>query len=80
MANAATITETVDFTASGFSNPGAPPAPAPADPWTGSFTVTFDPAMASMGTLDAFSSSLPAGYGTFVFDDLGGPPKAAVLR
>ena len=36
-ANATTITETVDFTASGFG------ATAPVDPVMGSFTVTFDP-------------------------------------
>jgi hypothetical protein len=37
--NAATVTDTIDFTASGF------PAGAPVDPVTGSFTVTLDPAV-----------------------------------
>jgi len=37
-AKAATITETINFTASGFQPPGAP-----VDPVMGSFTITLDP-------------------------------------
>ena len=55
-AMAATITETVAFTATGFG--GFPDL-------TGSFTITFDPtSVHQTGTLDAFSSNLPSGYGT----------------
>ena len=62
-ANAATITETDNFTASGFT-----PSGSPVDPWTGSFTRTFDPTVSSSGALNAFSSNLLAGrYGTFTF-------------
>jgi hypothetical protein len=67
-ANATTITESTSFTASGFV-----PAPGqgspPVDPWTGSFTITFDPfsGVSQSGALDAFSSNLPASYGTFTF-------------
>src|SRR5262245_36223492 len=39
-ANAITITETIDFTARGFT-----PAGAPVDPVIGSFTITLDPAV-----------------------------------
>ena len=39
-ANAITITETINFTADGFT-----PAGAPVDPVTGSFTITLDPAV-----------------------------------
>src|SRR5262245_2833611 len=38
--NAITITETINFTAHGFT-----PAGAPVDPVTGSFTITLDPAV-----------------------------------
>jgi hypothetical protein len=65
-ANAATITASYDFTASGFKPSGI----SPVDPWTGSFTITFDPAVSGrVGplALDAFSSNLPASYGTFEF-------------
>jgi hypothetical protein len=44
------------------------------DPWFGTFTITFDPAHSgNLGplALDAFSSTLPAGYGTFVFAQSG---------
>jgi hypothetical protein len=44
-ANAATITETINFTASGFV-----PSGAPVDPVTGSFTITLDPTMSINGT------------------------------
>jgi LPXTG-motif cell wall-anchored protein len=46
-AKASTITETVDFTASGFGRPGG--AAPPADPVLGSFTVTFDPTISTVG-------------------------------
>ena len=62
-ANATTITESFSFSASGFA-----PADSPVDPWTGSFTITFDPTGGQQsGALDAFSSNLPASYGTFAF-------------
>lgn len=62
-ANAATIKETDNFTASGFT-----PSGSPVDPWTGSLTITFDPTVSSSGALNAFSSNLLAGrYGTFTF-------------
>ena len=65
-AKAATITETYDFTASGFGIGTG----SPVDPWTGSFTITFDPTQSgSIGplTLDAFKSNLPASYDPFVY-------------
>jgi hypothetical protein len=66
-AKASTITESFSFTASGFS-----PAGSPVDPWSGSFTITFDPAGgAQSGALDAFSSNLLAGYGTFTYAFFG---------
>src|ERR1700730_7514558 len=43
-ANATTITETIDFTASGFF-----PSGAPVDPVIGSFTITIDPTMSILG-------------------------------
>jgi hypothetical protein len=64
---AALVTETIDFSFSNFS------VGSPIDPWTGSFTITYDPSLASTsGSLTAFSSDLPGGYGTFVwaFDSL----------
>ena len=65
-ASAATTTSTYDFS---FSNFGAG---APFDPWSGSFTVTFDPSVVGSGALDAFTSNLPALFGTFTFA-YGGP-------
>jgi hypothetical protein len=61
-ADAATVTDSFSFTASGFT-----PSGSPVDPWTGSFTITYDPTLGKSGALDAFSSNLPAGYDTFVF-------------
>jgi hypothetical protein len=62
--NAATITETDNFTASGFTPSGGRAAPG----WTGSFTITFDPLGGPQsGALDAFSSNLPAFYGPFTY-------------
>jgi hypothetical protein len=66
-ADAATITETYDFSAT-F------PAGAAVSTWDGSITITFDPtATGNSGpsALDAFSSNLPASYGTFVFIQSG---------
>ena len=40
---AETITDIINFTASGFSPPSNPGDPVPVDPVTGSFTITFDP-------------------------------------
>jgi hypothetical protein len=69
-ANAATITETYDFTITDFT-----PAGSPVDPWSGSFAITFDPTPTGpLGplALDAFSSNLPAGYGTFEYSQSAG--------
>jgi hypothetical protein len=67
--NAATVTESFNFTASGFvpNPPGFPD-------WTGSFTITFDPTASGSqsGPLNAFSSNLPAIYGAFSYG-LTGP-------
>jgi hypothetical protein len=52
-ANAATITETDNFT-----TPGLTPSDSPVDPRTGSFTLTFDPTVSRSGALNAFSSTL----------------------
>jgi hypothetical protein len=50
-ANAITITETINFTASGF------PAGAPVDPVIGSFTITFDPTTSiNVGTTIALNN------------------------
>jgi hypothetical protein len=68
-ANAATVTESFNFTASGFvpNPPGFPD-------WTGSFTITFDPTASGSqsGPLNAFFSNLPATYGAFSYG-LTGP-------
>ena len=50
--SASLITETIDFTASGFE------LGAPQDPVTGSFTLTFDPTVDSSGSLDAISLTI----------------------
>jgi hypothetical protein len=62
-ANAATVTETYDFTAGPYSSGD------PVSTWDGSFTITFNPTGGAVGpsALDAFSSNLPASYGTFTF-------------
>jgi hypothetical protein len=68
MVEANAITASYDFTASGFTPSGI----SPVDPWTGSFTVTFDPTGGFQeGGLDAFSSNLPASYDTFTFQYYG---------
>jgi hypothetical protein len=60
--NAATITETINFTATGFAITA--PAVPPINPVTGSFTITFDPTVAvpSFGgtsiTLDSINISV----------------------
>jgi hypothetical protein len=57
-AHATLITETYDFTASGFLGGGAP-----VDPWTGEFTITFDPTIAAgPSPVTSFTSNLPATY------------------
>jgi hypothetical protein len=61
-ADAATVTDSFSFTASGFT-----PSGSPVDPWTGSFTITFDPTDGNQAGALAFSSNLPASYGTFTF-------------
>jgi hypothetical protein len=62
-ADAATVTDTFSFSASGFT-----PSGSPVDPWTGSFTITYDPAGGvQSGALPSFSSNLPAIYGPFSF-------------
>jgi hypothetical protein len=60
--DAATVTETYDFNIT-F------PSGAPFTTWDGSFTITFNPTGGAVGpsALDAFSSNLPASYGTFSF-------------
>jgi MYXO-CTERM domain-containing protein len=55
VAMAATVTETYKFSAT--FGPGAP-----IQTWTGTFTLTYDPTVDAWGTLDAFSSNLPAAY------------------
>jgi hypothetical protein len=63
---AATITETYEFTASGFGSG------SPVSTWSGMFTITYNPAPATLGplALDAFLSNLPASYDPFVFSQL----------
>jgi hypothetical protein len=62
-ARAATITDIIDFTASGFE-PGAP-----VDPVTGSFTITFDPTVQNftVGTSVVVNSINIVGGGTPFF-------------
>jgi hypothetical protein len=62
-AKAASITLTYDFTVSGLGSV------SPVDPWHGTFTITYDPTATgnSLGTLDSFTSNLPASYSPFVF-------------
>src|SRR5215467_3627274 len=56
LANATTITETIDFTARDFSSFGTPSG-APVDPVIGSFTITIDPMMnLSGGTTVRFNN------------------------
>ena len=62
ISRAALITETIDFSFSNFI-----PSGSPIDPWTGSFTITYDPSLNSSGSLTAFSSNLPAVYDPFVW-------------
>ena len=58
VAHAALITETYDFSASGFVG-----GPTPVDPWTGEFTATFDPTIAAgPSPITSFASNLPAAY------------------
>jgi hypothetical protein len=73
-ADAATVTDSFSFSASGFT-----PSGSPVDTWTGSFTMTFDPTGGiESGALDAFSSNLPAIYDTFTFVYFGGLANGAL--
>jgi hypothetical protein len=65
-ARADIITETVTFSASPFYNLYTIANP-PYDTVTGSFTVSYDPTVASSGTLPSFSSTLPSAYGPFSY-------------
>jgi hypothetical protein len=74
-ANAATITETISFTASDF--PSFPPG-APVDPVIGSFTITIDPTMSilegttvSLGNLNITPSTI-APFFNYTATILGG--------
>jgi hypothetical protein len=73
-AHAATITETYDFTATFLLGP--------ISTWDGSFTITFDPTSPVPSgplPLDAFSSNLPASYGTFMYaQEIGGSAAGGV--
>jgi hypothetical protein len=63
VSHASVITQSYTFSFTDFEIVGAP-----YDPWTGSFTVTYDPSVFGIkGSLDAFGSNLPASYGTFVW-------------
>src|SRR5215510_9584182 len=73
VASAATITETIDFTASGFT-----PSGAPVDPVIGSFTITIDPTMSilegttvSLGNLNITPSTI-APFFNYTATILGG--------
>jgi hypothetical protein len=59
-----------DFHADGGFDFGAIPPPAPLDPWTGSFTVTYDPSVNNnVGSpVDSFSSNHDFGALSFVYD------------
>jgi hypothetical protein len=59
-----------DFHADGAFDFGAIPPPAPLDPWTGSFTVTYDPSVViNVGSpVDSFSSNHDFGTFSFVYD------------
>jgi hypothetical protein len=64
-AHASVITQDYTFSFSGFT-----PSGAPIDPWTGAFTVTYDPILTNTtGALDAFTSNLSAAYGPFVWSN-----------
>jgi hypothetical protein len=68
VSHASTITQRYTFSFSFSSDPGAP-----FNPWSGSFTLTYDPSVFGVtGPLDAFSSNLPASYGTFVWTNQTG--------
>jgi hypothetical protein len=60
-ANAAPITETINFTATGFVTPGG--VHGPVDPVMGSFTITFDPLVSvAHGTTITFNNvNVPQG-------------------
>jgi len=57
VAHAALITETYDFSVPGFASS------APVNPWTGEFTLTFDPTIAAgPSPVTSFTSNLPATF------------------
>ena len=60
-ANATTITETINFTASGFQ-----PAGAPVDPVMGSFTITLDPTVDTPFTVPPVGTTITPGLGFVV--------------
>ena len=63
VSNASTVTQSYTFSFSDFQIIGAPYVPL-----AGSFTITYDPDVFGItGSLGAFSSNLPASYGTFVW-------------
>jgi hypothetical protein len=67
------ITQSYTFSYSDFHADGgfgAIPPPAPLDPWTGSFTVTYDPSVNNDegSPVDSFSSNHDFGTFSFVYD------------
>lgn len=68
-ASATTVTQTVNFTASGFV-PFVPAAPV--NPVTGSFTFTFDPALTSFNDTSIITNSLNISVAGVGFDYVPG--------
>lgn len=69
-ASASIITESFSFSFSNFVAAGDPTVVVPVDPWTGQFTITFDPAASIQKPVDSFSSNLTlgiAGAATWTF-------------
>ena len=65
---ASTVTKNYIFSFDFSGDPGAP-----VNPWSGSFTITYDPSVFGVtGSLDAFSSNLDASYGTFAWTNQTG--------
>jgi PEP-CTERM motif len=72
VSHASVVTESYTFSFSDFVAEDFPET-APFDPWTGSFTVTYDPSVFGVtGSLDAFSSNLGPAYDTFVWGNYSG--------
>ena len=61
-ARADIITETIDFSATGFYVTSPPYPSPPYDQVSGSVTLSFNPAVYSTGPVISFSSTLPAAY------------------